>query len=157
MSNKNLTVITGTGLLAGFLDGSAAIVQYLIKGGQHPEKIFQYIASAVFGKESYAGGNTTIIWGVVFHFIIAMLFTVAFYFLYPSLKKMFTSKLLIAFVYGILVWMAMNLAVVPLTKIGTFPADVKGAVIAALVLIFMIGLPNALIIGSYLDRSRDDV
>ena len=145
-------MIIGTGLLTGFLDGIVAIIQYLIKGGEHPEKIFRYISSAVLGKAAYAGGNAAITWGVVFHFAIAMLFSIGFYFLYPVLRKLMAGKLLMGVCYGIIAWVIMNLAVVPMSRIGTFPADVKGAVTAALILIFMIGIPNALLIGNYYDR-----
>jgi uncharacterized membrane protein YagU involved in acid resistance len=145
------TILT-VGLLSGFLDGTAAIVQYLLKGGQHPEVIFKYIASAIFGQEAFSGGTMTIIYGVLFHFAIAFIFAIIFFFLYPILHKLIANDIVLGLLYGIVVWAIMNRLVVPATKIPSAPFNVKNAIIAALILMFCIGLPNALITGKYYER-----
>src|SRR3982751_477935 len=95
-------------LISGTLDITAAIVQYLIKGGKLIEIIFKYIASAVFGKEAFVGGTTTIIWGIVFHFLIALIFALIFFFLYPMLHKLIKIDIVLGLLYGIVVWAIMN-------------------------------------------------
>src|SRR5688500_17155151 len=62
-----------SGLLVGSLDITAALVQFYIKTGKDPLIVLKYIASAVFGKDAYAGGNKMAIYGLLFHFIIAFL------------------------------------------------------------------------------------
>lgn len=150
-SSAGKTILTAW-LVSGFLDGTAAIVQYLIKGGKHPEVIFKYIASAVFGKEAFAGGTMTIIWGVLFHFAVAGIFALIFFFLYPMLHKIINNDIVLGLLYGIVVWIIMNRVVVPMTLIPSTPFNVKNAIIAALILMFCIGLPNALIVGKYYRR-----
>ena len=136
-------------LVSGTLDITAAIVQYLIKGGLHPEIIFKYIASAVFGKEAFAGGTMMIIWGVLFHFAIALIFALLFFFLYPLFHKLIKNNVVLGLLYGIIVWAIMNFIVVRASFIPSAPFNAKGAIIAALILMFCIGLPNALITGKY--------
>ncbi|MBK6828177.1 MAG: hypothetical protein IPG86_15585 [Chitinophagaceae bacterium] len=50
-------IILSAGLLVGILDALAAVIQHFAKGGKHPEKIFQFIASAVFGPTALKGGD----------------------------------------------------------------------------------------------------
>ena len=59
-------LILSAGLLVGILDGIAAIISYLVKGGKHPEKIFHFIASAVFGSTALKGGTDMLIAGIAF-------------------------------------------------------------------------------------------
>ncbi len=152
-NNSAAKTILTAGLLSGFLDGTAAIVQYLIKGGKHPEVIFKYIASALFGQEAFSGGTMTVLYGVLFHFIIAFIFAILFFFLYQPLHKIINNDIVLGLLYGIVVWAIMNRLVVPATKIPSTPFNVKNAVIAALILMFCIGLPNALITGKYYKRN----
>jgi hypothetical protein len=146
MSTTKLILITG--LLAGFMDGSAAMIQTAM-AGRTQEGLFRYIASGLFGNDAFSGSSIMIFYGVIFHLMIAMTWTIVFYFAYPSLKQWFKNPLLIAFVYGLIVWTVMNRIVLPLanTPKGTF--DLTKAIIAALVLIVCIGLPNALMFKRY--------
>lgn len=40
--------LLATGFFVAVLDGSAAVIQYLVNGGKHHWNVFKYIASAVF-------------------------------------------------------------------------------------------------------------
>ncbi len=114
--SRSKTIIA-TGLLAGILDISGAIISFMIRTGKNPVVIFRFIASAVFGKLAYDGGWVMVVVGVLFHFIIAMSFTVLFFWLYPRLKFISAPIFVTGLVYGILVWVVMNLLVLPLTRI----------------------------------------
>lgn len=138
-----------TGLLVGTLDGVAAIVMFLIKGGKDPGKIFQYIASAAIGKDSFSGGWGTILLGVLFHYVIACTFTFIFFFVYPRLKFFYRSPVLAGLLYGIIVWLVMNLLVIPMSKLPQSPINPSQAVPGILILMFVVGLPMALIAKSY--------
>jgi len=137
------------GLTAGFLDGVAASLHYFISTGNNPTKVFQYIASAVFGKSAFSGGLGMAGWGIVFHFIIAMAFAWLFYLIYSIFFRFLKNKLIIGIVFGLMVWVIMNLAVVPFTKAPPIPFQIQGAIINMLILIFMVGLPISLIIHWY--------
>ncbi|HUR67511.1 MAG TPA: hypothetical protein VMZ03_14255 [Chitinophagaceae bacterium] len=144
-----LSAILFTGLLAGLMDGLAAIIQYTINGGKNPANIFKYIATAVFGKDAFTKGNSMVVWGVVFHLGIAMLFTAFFFLIYPKIKGFASNKILTAIVFGLFAWAVMNLLVVPLSKIHQAPFVLKKAAIAASILIVCIGFPVSFMANKY--------
>jgi hypothetical protein len=133
-------------------DEPISFITYLAHGG--PGRIFKYIARAVFGDEVNSGGTLMVIWGAVFHYLIAFLFTALLFIIYPKVIRWFKSKFVVAFIYGLFIWAVMSLAVVPISKINKFPPDLKNAIIAELILTFMIGLPVALIAHRFYSRKR---
>ena len=143
------TAIIRAGLIAGTLDGTAAIIQYTINGGKQPANIFRYIASGLFGKKALAGGWPMAGWGLLFHFLIAFAFTLFFFRIYPRVPWFAKNKLLTGLVYGVFVWAVMNLLVVPLSYISKFPAHIKPAAIAMMILVVCIGMPLSLLANKY--------
>jgi putative exporter of polyketide antibiotics len=142
-------LVLKVGLIAGALDITAACVQYMLKTGNNPVRVLVYVSSGVFGKPALAdGGAGYAIAGLVFHFLIALIFAAIFYVAWPVLKLLTTNRLLLGVIYGILVWAAMNLVVVPLSHVPQSPFNGWNAVQAALILIICIGLPIAGIIGA---------
>jgi hypothetical protein len=140
-SGSFISTLLITALIAGTLDMLGAIANYMINGGKNPTVIFQYIASAVFGKTAYDGSISMMAAGLLFHYIIAFIFTLFFFFLFPKLKLLSANSFLIAIPYGIFVWAVMNLIVLRLTRLAPVPFDLQKAAIAALILILCIGLP----------------
>ena len=117
--------------------------------------ILRYIASAAVGKErAYDNSTGMLLLGLLFHYLIAFGLTLFFFWLYPRVRFMQKSRILTAVVYGLFAWCITNLVIVPLSLINKFPSNPKNMVIAALILICMIGLPLAYIIGGYFDRRR---
>lgn len=145
-SNKTIasfwTAIAVTTLVAGTLDMIGAIISYTANGGKNPTVIFQYIASALLGKSAYGGGTGVIIIGVLLHYLIAFIFTLFFFIIFPKIKMLPSNTLIIAIVYGIFVWFVMNRIVIPyFTKLDPVTFDIKKASIAAFILILCIGFP----------------
>jgi hypothetical protein len=144
-SRKNLlVVIFWTGLLVGTLDISGAIINSLANNG-NPKMIFPYIASALFGKEAFAGDSLMSILGGVFHYLVAYSFTIFFFLIYPRLHFLSVNRLLTGMLYGIFIWCVMNLVVVPLTQINKFPKWNTKLPIQVGILIVAIGIPLSFI------------
>ncbi|MXV15295.1 hypothetical protein [Hufsiella ginkgonis] len=144
MSNPLKTILYA-GLAAGTLDITAAVLNFMRATGKSPVMVLQYIASAVFGKTAY-GDNNLWIWGLVFHYVVAFGFTILFYVAYQKIRVFGSYPVISGLLYGVFVWIAMNLAVVPMTLIGKFPADPVSALINLVILMLMIGLPISLIV-----------
>jgi uncharacterized membrane protein YagU involved in acid resistance len=140
--NNIILHILWIGLLTGTLDGLAALIlNYKI----HPAIIFKFIASAVFGKAAFKGGAEMVVAGVVFHYLIALLFTNAFYLLYPFFKKVLKNTYLIALLYGATAWLIMNMVVIPITQ-KAFPVIKAPVILTGIaILVICLGLPIALI------------
>ena len=140
-------------LLVGSLDILAAFANYYIKTGKDPIVVLKYIASAVFGPSAYSDGAYMSVYGLLFHFVVAFIWTLLFFLIYPKLKLFSINRVLVAMLYGIVIWLVMNFAVVPLTKAGTGTFVLKDAIISALILVFAIGLPLSFIAHWFYSRA----
>ncbi|MFS2188530.1 hypothetical protein ACCC92_17760 [Mucilaginibacter sp. Mucisp84] len=138
---SKLVNILFAGFITGTLDGLAAmILNYKI----NPSVIFKFIASGAFGPAAFAGGAEIIVAGVVFHYVIAFIFSAAFFLLYPFFSNGLRNKYFVAVIYGIAAWIIMNLGVVPLSKITMKPGyhiPVSTILTGMLTLIICVGLP----------------
>ncbi len=136
-------------LIAGSLDILTAFVDYYLKTGKGPEGVLKFIASGVFGKAAF-GDNDSMVWiGLLLHFVIALLFTIAFFLLYPRLKFLRINIALTAIIIGIIIWLIMSRVIVPLSNTPKYPFNPINAIKAALILIFMIGFPLSIIFKKY--------
>ncbi len=134
-----------TGLVAGILDGAAAVISFIIKTGKDPAIVFKYIASAIVGKTAYTTPGWSMVGlGVILHFAIAFIFTILFYFLYARIKWIGKNKVLAGILYGVVVWVIMNQLVVPMIMAAQPPFVLKNAITSMLILICFIGIPVSL-------------
>ena len=150
LQKKIIKAVLLTGLLAGSLDGLAACIQYKIRTGNNPARVFRYIASGVFGKDALTENLYLMAaWGLLFHMLIALLFTIFFFICYPQIRMLIKNKFAAGIAYGLFVWAIMNLIVVPLTFGTGINILLKNALIAMGILIIAIGLPVSLMAERY--------
>ena len=149
--NAYYKTILQTALIAGTLDLIGAIVSSTILSQKVPYKIFHYIASGIFGKEAFTGGSIMVFWGLLFHYLLAYTFTLLYFWLYPKIGFLSTSRVLSGVLYGAFVWVIMNRVVVPLSNVPTGPFNLTQALVGMVVLMLMIGLPIAIGAAKYYD------
>lgn len=155
LMNKKFFYIISAGLLVGTFDIVAAFLYYFLKtGNKDVFNVLKYVASGVFGKEAATGGGGMILAGLLFHYSIALSFTLLFFWIYPYAIAFLRNKFLLGIVYGVFVWSVMNLVVVPLSKIGPRPFNPANALINLLILVICIGIPLSLLAGSVDRRKR---
>jgi len=143
------------GLIAGTLDITAACIHAFLRNGTTPEQILRGIAGGAFGKEAAANGNMMIVWGLLFHFLIAISFTFFFFLLAKMIPPLVRYPVLTAIIYGAFVWAFMRYVVlnyISTIKIGPIVGQEKiiNAIIGAMILMICIGLPDALLAKRYL-------
>ncbi len=144
-----LKTIMWAWLLAGTLDITAASLYYPLIYKFRLILLYQNIASGVFGERAFAGGIPMAAIGLTFHYLIALTWTILFFLIFPRIRMLSKNSFATGMIYGALVWFAMNLIVLPLSGVQRSPFDIGRAIIAALFLMFCIGLPISLIIGKY--------
>jgi hypothetical protein len=149
----SLLKYSGAGLITGTLDILCAFVYYFIKTGKNPLLILKYIASGVVGSKAYNGGGFTYFLGLTLHFLIAISFSLFFFFIYPLLKKYLRHSIFIAVFYGLFIWVVMNLIVVPVSAISAAPFNLESAVINLLILIGCFGFPLEYMARKFPERS----
>jgi hypothetical protein len=147
--NKSVRTILWAGLVAGTLDALGATIVFMLRGGKDPAGIWKFVASGIFGKEAFAGGSGMVVWGLVFHFCIAITWAIIFFQLYPTLRRLISNPVVLGLLYGIVVWLVMNLGVLPLSNVTTQPFRLSGVLIGMGVLVVCIGLPISLITHKY--------
>ncbi|WP_316634984.1 DUF1440 domain-containing protein [uncultured Flavobacterium sp.] len=155
MTSKSGTIFL-SGLIAGTLDILAAFFFYaLLFQKTTPIKILQSIASGIFKKEAYSGGSQMALYGLLLHYFIAFIFAWFYFTIYPYFSYIKKNTLLSGIFYGIFVWIAMNLVVLPVVfpvlpeKHLDFPL-----ILSILILIFCIGIPIAFITRKYYSLHR---
>jgi hypothetical protein len=136
---KTIVII---GLIAGTLDAVAAIVVYKA----NPGSMFRFIASGAFGAgRAFSENGMMVLWGVLFHYVIALSWTALFFLSYPTNRLLRRNKYLIGVLYGIFVWIIMNKVILPLSAIPQQPFDLVKALIGAAILVVAIGLPISIL------------
>lgn len=149
-------VILLSALLVGTLDISAAFTEFYLATGKNPLTIVsKYIASGVLGKEAMQGGNGMIVLGLFLHYVVASLFTLFFFFIYPRIPFLQRNWILTGLVYGIFIWCVMRFVVVPLSNTPPQkPLQLVNALRSCGILVLMIGMPLAFIASKQFGERR---
>lgn len=139
------TILLG-GLVAGLLDGLDAVVYYKWASGVAPGRIFQHIASGLLGANSFNGGWSTILLGVVLHFTIAIGAAAVFYTASLAIPALLRKPWISGPAYGLVVYAVMHYIVVPLSLVRHRTAPMAGWELVDQLFshMFFVGLPIAL-------------
>ncbi|MFB3389683.1 DUF1440 domain-containing protein [Flavobacterium sp. LAR06] len=146
MKSKSGTIFL-SGLIAGTLDMLAAITVYaFILQKTTAIIILQSIASGIFKKDAYSGGSQMALYGLLLHYFIALTFAWFYFAIYPYFTFIKKNTLLSGILYGIFVWIIMNLVVLP-TVFPVLPEKHLDfhLIISIMILICCIGIPIAFI------------
>ena len=116
------------GATVGLLDALFVIVTYVwIKDVTTTQRIFQGIAAGLLGKGTFEGGIGTEVLGFVLHFTIAYSWTLVYFIIsrrWTSLRRLVQSQkgaLIGGALFGIVMWLGMDLLVVPLSHARPTP------------------------------------
>jgi hypothetical protein len=135
------------GLAVGLLDGSAAVITTLLYGN-NPARMFQTIARGLIGRVSYDGGWASALLGVALHFLIAFIWAAIYNGASLKLPALIHRAVICGPIYGVVVYFAMQIIVLPLSAIGSSPfafaGNLKGMLIGIITHVICVGLPIAL-------------
>jgi hypothetical protein len=144
-----IAAILLTWLMAGTFDGIAAIFWAAFYTRTISLEVFRNVASGVFGNAAFTGGNVMIVYGILFHYLIALLFTIAWFLSYPLFNSLLRYKIVIAIFYGLVTWAVMQFVVQPLSNVPKSPLHLTGAITGCVILVFTIGLTITLMAHAY--------
>lgn len=151
-----LRAIGWGGLLGGVLDISDALVFFGMQGIS-PERLLQGIARGLLGMRAMQGGWAAALLGLGLHFLIAFTAASVYYAASRKLRVLRQRPIVSGLLYGIAVFLFMNMIVVPLSAIGRSPTAMLafnlGSANAVLALMLFIGLPIALAVNRYASES----
>jgi uncharacterized membrane protein YagU involved in acid resistance len=141
------------GGIAGALDIGYAIAWAIFRGSD-AQHLLQIVASGWLGEASFQGGWATAMLGLASHFGMAFVYAAFFFWLAKRWRWLADKPLLSGPLYGLAVFVLMNLVVLPLSA---FPYPVKltglGPFTNLLSHLFFFGLPIALATRRALSRN----
>ncbi len=136
-------------LVAGTMDALAAIIMYgPVFGKLSVMRLFQGIARGAFGRKAFEGGSEMAVYGVIIHYTIAFIFSTIYFFAFAWLPFLRINRIVSAILYGLFVWIIMNLVVLPAVGIA-FRFNATANAIGIIILMICIGIPVSFIVSRY--------
>ena len=106
--------IVAGGLVCGVLDINAAFLNAWLASGMMPGRLLKAVASGLLGANAFQGGAAVAAFGLALHFCVAFGWSTVFCALSRRLEFLTQHAVVSGLAYGALVYLAMNLAVLPL-------------------------------------------
>lgn len=106
------------GIVLGTTDLVFACTFAALDSGASPVRVFQAVARGVLGTASFQGGAGSAALGVALHYVIATSMALVYYAVsrrYPALAR---RPIAYGIPYGLLLYLIMNLVVLPLSAVG---------------------------------------
>jgi len=130
--------VYGAGVVGG-IDFVYATLSLVLKGVPW-YRAWQGVASAVLGRDAFAGGYSAVLLGIALHFTVATCIVGVYVIASRWFSILRRKTLLCGLVYGVIAFFVMNLVVVPLTRIGPQPLVWSAFNIGGLIVhIFLLG------------------
>jgi hypothetical protein len=133
------------GLIVGTLDIIAACISAYLLSGVGPARVLRFVASGALGEDAFSGGAGTAALGLLFHFVIAISWTVAFFLLRPKIQFLANHEIAAGLGYGLLIWLVMTFVVVPLSRVPPRPFNLTAQAPQIVIHMVIIGLTISLL------------
>lgn len=150
MNTSRIYAVLIGGLIAGTLDIAFAI-SFAAYNGTPPVRLLQIVASGVFGKEAFTGGIPMAAAGLALHFAMSFLWAGIFLALALLKPRIALHPYACGIAFGIFVFFAMRLVVLPLSA---FPYPVTFKPVATILDLLshtlLFGVPIALATRRYI-------
>jgi hypothetical protein len=141
--SKSRALVLGT-LTVGTLDILDAIIFFGVRSHVAPIRIFQSIAAGILGRAAFSGGLRTALLGAALHYFIAFMIVATFFVLSRYVSVLRQRPIVCGVLYGIGVYLFMNLVVLPLSNAGRGPLVLPVAINGLLIHMFGVGVPAGL-------------
>ena len=136
-------VVALSACLAGILDLSATGT-LMATQGTPIKRLLQFIASGVLGASAFNGGRRTASFGLLFHFLIAVVAAALYFEVSRGLPIMMHQPVLFGVVYGATVHLIMSRIVIPLSRAPKREFSIAAFLVQLVIHVFCVGLPIAL-------------
>ena len=138
-----LQAILWAGSACAILDGVAASVQCGLLGIK-PLRVWQGVASGLLGERAFRHGWVSGSLGLLLHFVIALTAATVFVELCRQIPSFAQAYWISGPLYGVGVFLVMNLIVVPLSARPKRPVPSQAMIAQLIIHVFFVGLPIAL-------------
>jgi hypothetical protein len=146
-----LQAIVYGGAACGILDGVATSAQFALRGIE-PLRVWQGVASGLMGERAFGTGWLSGALGLILHFLIAAIVTTVFVGASPEVPALQQFYWISGPLYGVIVFLVMNLIVVPLSARPKRAAPVMVVAVQIVIHMFFVGLPIAIAANRFLSH-----
>jgi hypothetical protein len=158
MTTKRSTLIAilTAAIVVAVIDGADAVI-YTIVRGSTAERVFQFIASVVLGKESYDMAPWSTVLGILMHCGVALTLTAIYFALTGPIEKVTRNWFLSGFLYGLGTWIFINqflFVLVGIKSSYTALPPWPGLLNGVLAHIFLVGVPIAFFAARHQRQAR---
>jgi hypothetical protein len=137
------------GVLCGVLDAIAATTSFKFQGVP-PIRVWQSVASGVFGDNAFRWGLKSAAFGLLMHFVIAVGAATVFCLMALHVGVLLRYPLTFGGLYGIAVFLFMNLLVRPLSRVPKRPVTRTGVISQVMIHMVVVGPPISLAAAHFL-------
>ncbi len=134
-------------------DGIAGILYFLLLLKMGPALFMQWIASAINGPTAFAAGTSTIVEGFIIHVIVTIIMGAVYYYAYKKSSLIRRNTIASGIIYGLGIWLVMNLLVFPLSNVPPAPFVLFNAIVSIIWHIVLVGVPFAVITNTHSKNS----
>lgn len=142
MSGAQQAIVWG-GAACGIFDGLAATTHLALKGIK-PVRVWQGVASGLLGDPAFRQGWVSGSFGLLLHFVIAVLAAAVFAVACGQIPLLARAYWISGPAYGVLVFLVMNLIVVPLSARHKRASSTPDKIIQLIIHVVFVGLPIAI-------------
>lgn len=148
-STNPVKTILWSGFIVGILDALAGVIAFFIFLGLNPFQVLKFIASGFHGPEAMNGGFLMVMAGNLYHFMISYIVAIIYFFLFPRMEILREKIVLMGLIYGLGIWLVMNLIVTPLSNVPQGPFNLGLTIVGIVWHMVLVGLPIAIITSKY--------
>jgi hypothetical protein len=142
MSGALEAIVWGGGACS-ILDALAASTHLGLKGIK-PVRVWQGVASGLLGEPAFRQGWASGSLGLLLHFVIAFAASAVFVVACGPIPLLSRAYWISGPLYGVLVFLVMNLIVVPLSARPKRPASTPDMIVQLVIHVLFVGLPIAI-------------
>lgn len=143
---KKFLYIILMGLFIGSLHGTVVLMLHQNEGY---ERVFQFIASGIFGNKAFIYGTLMVFVGITFHYLITIIWSLIFVQFYNAYLAISHHCIILGIIFGIIIWSTMNFFVIPISNTPSVPFRMHEGLLQLIIHIALIGIPIAFLTRKY--------
>lgn len=144
-------------LIAGTLDIFLAFLESYLLNNIKPEIVLKFITSGLIGVKAFEPNKLYIILGLLLHYAITTIVTLIYIKTNVFSQFKTNNKYLSGIIYGLCIWLTMNVIVIPLSNTPTLNRSIFEIAISIIIQIVAVGLPIALGYAKYKNHQLSNV
>ncbi len=132
------------GGICALLDGICVTLLYALKGVTALQ-LWQNVASSILGPQAFRGGWSTGVLGLALHCSVALTAAAVFVLMSGRIPVVLRHYIPAGLLYGVAVFVVMNLIVVPLSAMPKRPLNLSMVTIQVVMHLILVGLPISVV------------